>query len=122
MTIPTVRQILCASDLSPASEPAWVTAQRLGRLFRADVLLLHVIPSVPMPMADPAERPAIEPEDDAVHAALVAAGVQVAVAPWPRDPHGEPWRRLIRFSCPPYVDAGDLDRLVEALTALRVAA
>jgi nucleotide-binding universal stress UspA family protein len=50
VTTPTVRQILCASDLSPASEPAWVMAQRLGRLFGADVLLLHVIPPVPMPM------------------------------------------------------------------------
>ena len=75
-----------------------------------------------MRVSDPSERPAIEPEDDAVHAALVAAGVQVAVAPGPRDPGDGPWRRLIRFSCPPYVDAGDLDRLVEALAALRVAA
>jgi nucleotide-binding universal stress UspA family protein len=50
VTTATVRQILCASDLSPASEPAWVTAQRLGRLFGAEVLLLHVIPPVPIPM------------------------------------------------------------------------
>jgi nucleotide-binding universal stress UspA family protein len=46
----TVRRILCASDLSPASEPAWLMAQRLGRLFGAEVLLLHVIPPVPIPI------------------------------------------------------------------------
>jgi nucleotide-binding universal stress UspA family protein len=46
----TVRQILCASDLSPASEPAWLMAQRLGRLFAADVLLLHVVRPVPIPI------------------------------------------------------------------------
>jgi nucleotide-binding universal stress UspA family protein len=50
VTTTTVRQILCASDLSPASEPAWVMAQRLGRLLDAEVLLLHVIPPVPIPM------------------------------------------------------------------------
>jgi nucleotide-binding universal stress UspA family protein len=46
----TVRQVLCATDLSPASEPAWQTAQRLGQLFGAEVLVLHVVPPVPIPM------------------------------------------------------------------------
>lgn len=50
MTTTTVRQILCASDLSAASEPGWLMAQRLGRLFGAEVLLLNVIPPVPIPM------------------------------------------------------------------------
>jgi nucleotide-binding universal stress UspA family protein len=46
----TVRQILCASDLSPASEPAWLMARRLGGLFGAEVVLLHVVPPVPIPL------------------------------------------------------------------------
>jgi nucleotide-binding universal stress UspA family protein len=45
-----VRQILCASDFSPASEPAWLMAQRLGRLFRCEVLLLHALPPVTIGM------------------------------------------------------------------------
>jgi nucleotide-binding universal stress UspA family protein len=50
MTTTMVRQLLCASDLSPASGPAWQTAQRLGRLFGAEVLVLHVVSPAPIPM------------------------------------------------------------------------
>jgi isopenicillin-N epimerase len=96
-------------------------AKALGTQPAAPEEMIGSMASVPMHEADPAECPAIEPDDDRVHAALVAAGVQVAVTPWPRDPQGGPWRRLIRFSCAPYVDAGDLDRLVEALATMRVA-
>jgi nucleotide-binding universal stress UspA family protein len=50
VTTTTVRQILCATDLSPASEPAWLMAQRIARAADAELLLLHVIPPVPIPM------------------------------------------------------------------------
>jgi nucleotide-binding universal stress UspA family protein len=46
----TIRSILCATDLSPASEAAWDEAQRLARLFDAEVVLLHVVPPVPIPI------------------------------------------------------------------------
>jgi len=46
----TVRQVLCATDFSPASQPAWQAAQRLGRLFGAEVVLVHVMPLIPIPI------------------------------------------------------------------------
>jgi len=45
-----VRRILCATDLSPASEPAWAFARRLAAASRADVVLLSVLPPLPIPM------------------------------------------------------------------------
>jgi nucleotide-binding universal stress UspA family protein len=44
----TIRRILYATDLSPASEPAWNEARRLGRLFGAEILLLHVVAPPPV--------------------------------------------------------------------------
>jgi nucleotide-binding universal stress UspA family protein len=47
----TINRILYATDLSSASEPAWDEAQRLGRLFNAEILLLHVVaPPVVIPV------------------------------------------------------------------------
>ena len=46
----TIRQVLCATDLSQASEPAWDEAQRLARLFGAELVLLHVVPPLPIPL------------------------------------------------------------------------
>jgi nucleotide-binding universal stress UspA family protein len=45
-----VRRILHATDLSSASRPAWAHAQQLGRLFDAEILLLHVVSVVPVPL------------------------------------------------------------------------
>jgi nucleotide-binding universal stress UspA family protein len=39
----TINRILYATDLSSTSEPAWDEARRLGRLFNAEILLLHVV-------------------------------------------------------------------------------
>jgi nucleotide-binding universal stress UspA family protein len=44
-----VRRVLHATDLSTASRPAWEYAQELGRLFGAEVLVLHVVPVTPVP-------------------------------------------------------------------------
>jgi nucleotide-binding universal stress UspA family protein len=49
----TVRRLLCATDFSAASRPAWEHARRLGRLFGAEVLLLHVLPPAPIPTTGP---------------------------------------------------------------------
>jgi nucleotide-binding universal stress UspA family protein len=47
----TINRILYATDLSSTSEPAWDEAQRLGRLFNAEILLLHVVaPPVVLPV------------------------------------------------------------------------
>jgi nucleotide-binding universal stress UspA family protein len=45
-----IRQILCATDFSPASEPAWEEAQLLARALGAELVLLHVVPPVLVPM------------------------------------------------------------------------
>jgi isopenicillin-N epimerase len=74
--------------------------------------------SVPLPETGGQERPPMATYDDPVHAALIAAGIQVAVAPWPPGPGTGRWRRLIRFSCPPYVARDDLVRLASALAHL----
>ena len=46
----TIRRVLCATDLSPASEPAWHEAQLVAGLLRAELALLHVVPSVAVPI------------------------------------------------------------------------
>jgi nucleotide-binding universal stress UspA family protein len=44
----TIHRILYATDLSSASGPAWDEAQRLGRLFDAEIVLLHVVAPPPV--------------------------------------------------------------------------
>jgi nucleotide-binding universal stress UspA family protein len=46
----TIRRILCATDLSPASGPAWEEARRLAALLKAELRLLYVVASVPVPL------------------------------------------------------------------------
>ena len=48
----TIKQILCATDLSPASEPAWEEACLLGRLLGAEVELLYVQAPVLVPVQE----------------------------------------------------------------------
>ena len=43
-----IHRIVYATDLSPASEPAWDEAQRLARLFGAEMVLLHVVAPIPI--------------------------------------------------------------------------
>jgi nucleotide-binding universal stress UspA family protein len=38
-----IHRILYATDLSSTSEPAWDEVRRLGQLFKAEILLLHVV-------------------------------------------------------------------------------
>jgi hypothetical protein len=57
-------------------------------------------------------------DDDELHAALLARGIQVAVAPWPQRPDGGPWRRVIRISAAPYVAIDDIARLADVLPSV----
>jgi nucleotide-binding universal stress UspA family protein len=45
-----VRRILCATDLSTASAPAWAAAQRLASGIGAELTLVHVVPWLPLPV------------------------------------------------------------------------
>jgi nucleotide-binding universal stress UspA family protein len=44
-----IQRILYATDLSPISESAWHEARQLGRLFDAEILLVHVMPALVLP-------------------------------------------------------------------------
>jgi nucleotide-binding universal stress UspA family protein len=46
----SIRRILCATDFSEASTPAWSFAIRLARATSARLSLLHVVPFVPLPI------------------------------------------------------------------------
>ena len=45
-----VRRILCATDFSAASAPAWAIARRLALATKAELFLLHVVPWIPVPL------------------------------------------------------------------------
>ncbi len=88
----------------------------LGERLPAPDDMLGAMASVPMRATD--ERPTSEADDDPVGASMLASGVRVAIGRWPQRPvKGEPWRRLVRVSCAPYVDRGDLDAMASALAA-----
>jgi hypothetical protein len=76
-----------------------------------------------VPMRPTAERPPSDADDDPVGAAMLASGVRVAIGRWPQHPgEREPWRRLVRVSCAPYVDRADLEAMARALaTAVEAA-
>jgi len=48
--MPSIRRILCATDFSDASSPAWDFAVRLARAVGARIHLVHVVPFVPLPI------------------------------------------------------------------------
>jgi nucleotide-binding universal stress UspA family protein len=85
----TIHRILYATDLSPASEPAWHEAKRLGRLFDAEVLVLHVIappPVIPVEGYIPPQvyedllasaRRGAEEQFDALLGSVAGSGVKV---------------------------------------------
>jgi isopenicillin-N epimerase len=65
--------------------------------------------------AEPAPVQGVNLYGDRVHGALLDAGIQVMVTPWPQRPQGLPWRRLLRISAAAYNDLDQLTRLAGAL-------
>ncbi|HKO33388.1 MAG TPA: aminotransferase class V-fold PLP-dependent enzyme [Candidatus Limnocylindria bacterium] len=59
---------------------------------------------------------------DAVHGALLAAGFQTMIAPWPQRPQGRRWRRLLRLSAAAYNDRAQFERLASTLPHILAAA
>jgi len=103
-----------------ALEARDLLADALGEPPPAPDEMVGAMVSVPLP-------PTTEPRpdgtfDDPVHAALLRAGIQVAISPWPLQPDGRLWRRLVRVSCAPYVALDDIESLAAALPAALVAA
>jgi isopenicillin-N epimerase len=64
---------------------------------------------------EPASVQGVNLYGDRVHGALLEAGIQVMVTPWPQRPEGERWRRLVRVSAAAYNDRGQMERLASVL-------
>jgi len=97
------RDLVCDAAGEPPSEPDD---------------MIGAMAAVPLPLGTTDETPPASTYEDPVHAALLSAGLQVAVSQWPQRPDGAPWRRVLRVSTPPYVDRADLERLASALASL----
>ena len=59
---------------------------------------------------------------DRVHGALLAAGFQTMIAPWPQRPQGNRWQRLLRLSAAAYNDQAQYERLAAVLPEIMAAA
>jgi isopenicillin-N epimerase len=72
--------------------------------------------SVPLQWeAEPASVQGLNLYGDRVHGALLEAGFQVLVTPWPQRPEGGRWRRVLRISAAAYNDLDQLTRLASTL-------
>ena len=75
--------------------------------------------SVPLAWEDePASVQGVNLYGDRVHGALLAAGIQVMVTPWPQRPEGLRWRRLVRASAAAYNDRAQMERLATTLASV----
>ena len=75
--------------------------------------------SVPLPWeSSPIAVQGVDLYGDAVHGALLAAGIQVMVTPWPQRPEGERWRRLLRVSAAAYNHASEMEELAARLASV----
>jgi nucleotide-binding universal stress UspA family protein len=101
-----IHRILYATDLSPASDPAWGEAQRLGRLFDAEIVLLHVVAPplfVPVEAYVPAQvyedllgsaRRDAQERFDRVLGSVTGSGLKVRL----RQEEGQPASRILEVA------------------------
>ncbi len=102
----TIHRLLYATDLSPASEPAWDEVRLLGRLFGAEIVLLHVLappPVVPVDaylppqvyedLVEGARRDAQERLDH-VLGSVAGSGLKIRL----RLEHGRPAHRILEVA------------------------
>jgi len=120
------------ANLAPGGWPALLARNRDVGLRGRDLMcaslgidspvpdtMVAAMASVPLALeraTAPLEDPA---KDDTLHAALLDAGLQVMVTPWPqRSEPGAPWRRLVRISAAAYVSIADIERLANVISTL----
>lgn len=101
-------------DLALRARDVLCTA--LGIPSPAPDAMLGSMASVPLAAEHPAGRvQGVDLYGDPVHDALLAAGMQVMVTPWPQRPEGGPWRRLVRISAALHNDLDQYERLAAVL-------
>jgi isopenicillin-N epimerase len=72
--------------------------------------------SIPLPWErTPGAVQGVDLYGDAVHGALLEAGLQTMITPWPQRPEAGSWRRLIRLSAAAYNDLAQFERLAAVL-------
>jgi isopenicillin-N epimerase len=95
----------------------------LGGEAAAPDAMIGSMASIPLPWErTPGAVQGVDLYGDAVHGALLEAGFQTMVTPWPQRPEAGPWRRLIRLSAAAYNDRAQFERLAAILPGVVAAA
>jgi isopenicillin-N epimerase len=85
--------------------------------------MLGSMASIPLPWERiPGAVQGVSLYGDAVHGALLEAGFQTMITPWPQRPEAGAWRRLIRLSAAAYNDRAQFERLAAVLPGVVAAA
>jgi len=63
-----LKRIVCPTDFSPAAEAAVASATELGRHFKAELVLVHVVPVLPAVPSDPNFTFEVPEYEHALHA------------------------------------------------------
>ena len=95
----------------------------VGEKAAAPDAMIGCMASIPLPWErTPGVVQGVDLYGDPVHGALLTAGLQTMVTPWPQRPDAGPWRRLIRLSAAAYNDRAQFERLAAILPGVVAAA
>jgi isopenicillin-N epimerase len=95
----------------------------LGEKAAAPDRMIGSMASIPLPWErTPGVVQGVDLYGDPVHGALLEAGLQTMVTPWPQRPEAGAWRRLIRLSAAAYNDRAQFERLAAVLPGVVAAA
>jgi isopenicillin-N epimerase len=91
----------------------------LGEKAAAPDAMIGCMASIPLPWErTPGVVQGVDLYGDRVHGALLEAGLQTMITPWPQRPDAGPWRRLIRLSAAAYNDRAQFERLAAILPSV----
>jgi isopenicillin-N epimerase len=114
---------LRASNRALVIEARDLVSRALGQEAAAPDAMIGSMASIPLPWErTPGAVQGVDLYGDRVHGALLEAGFQTMVTPWPQRPEAGPWRRLIRLSAAAYNDRAQFERLAAVLPDVVAAA
>ncbi|HYM52066.1 MAG TPA: aminotransferase class V-fold PLP-dependent enzyme [Candidatus Dormibacteraeota bacterium] len=114
---------LRANNRALAMAARHVICEALGVPPPAPDAMLGSMASIPLPWErTPGFVQGVSLYGDAVHGALLEAGFQTMITPWPQRPEAGPWRRVLRLSAAPYNDLAQFERLAAVLPGVVAAA